>query len=72
MNEIYARRMMWMDEYIKEHVADEDLIDYWLASGVPDGCDLESCKELASFDNYIDCCRVFTYILYYNDTGDDL
>ena len=26
----YARRLRWMDKYSKEHVADEDLIDFWL------------------------------------------
>lgn len=65
--ELYARRLMWMDKYIKEHVADEDLIDYWLATAVPDGCDLESCKEIVDTEFYIDCCKLFTYILYEND-----
>lgn len=27
LRKLYARRLMWMDKYIKEHVADEDLID---------------------------------------------
>ena len=34
---LYARRLMWMDKYIKEHVANDDLIDCWLETGVPDG-----------------------------------
>lgn len=63
----YARRLMWMDKYIKEHVADEDLIDWWLGSGVPDGCDEESCIELVDTEFYIDCCKLFAYILYEND-----
>ena len=63
----YARRLMWMDKYIKEHVADEDLIDWWLESGVPDGCDEESCIELVDTEFYIDCCKLFAYILYEND-----
>lgn len=65
--ELYARRLMWMDKYIKEHVADEDLIDYWLATAVPDGCDEESCKEIVDTEFYIDCCKLFAYILYEND-----
>lgn len=44
LKELYARRLMWMDKYIKEHVANEDLIDCWLENGVPDGCDLEGCE----------------------------
>lgn len=65
--ELYARRLMWMDKYVKEHVADEDLIDYWLATAVPDGCDEESCKEIVDTEFYIDCCKLFAYILYEND-----
>lgn len=65
LRKLYARRLMWMDKYIKEHVADEDLIDWWLESGVPDGCDEESCEEIVEF--YIDCCKLFAYILYEND-----
>lgn len=65
--ELYARRLIWMDKYIKEHVADEDLIDYWLATAVPDSCDEESCKEIVDTEFYIDCCKLFAYILYEND-----
>lgn len=65
LRKLYARRLMWMDKYIKEHVADEDLIDWWLESGVPDGCDEESCEEIV--ESYVDCCKLFAYILYKND-----
>ena len=34
LKELYARRLMWMDKYIKEHVANEDLIDCWLENGI--------------------------------------
>ena len=61
---LYAHRLMWMDKYIKEHVADEDLIDCWLENGVPDGCDEESCIELVDAEFYIDCCKLFVDILY--------
>ena len=64
---LYAHRLMWMDKYIKEHVADEDLIDCWLENGVPDGCDEESCIELVDAEFYIDCCKLFVDILYEND-----
>lgn len=64
---LYARRLMWMDKYIKEHVANEDLIDCWLENGVPDGCDLEGCEEIADTEFYIDCCKLFASILYEND-----
>ena len=65
LRKLYARRLVWMDKYIKEHVADEDLIDWWLESGVPDGCDEESCEEIV--ESYVDCCKLFAYILYKND-----
>lgn len=64
---LYARRLMWMDKYIKEHVANEDLIDCWLENGVPDGCDEESCEEIVDTEFYIDCCKLFASILYEND-----
>lgn len=69
LKELYARRLMWMDKYIKEHVANEDLIDCWLENGVPDGCDLEGCIELVDVDVefYIDCCKLFASILYEDD-----
>lgn len=67
LRKLYARRLMWMDKYIKEYVADEDLIDCWLENGVPDGCDLESCIELVDTEFYIDCCKLFARILYEND-----
>lgn len=67
LKKLYAHRLMWMDKYIKEHVADEDLIDYWLVNGVPDGCDEESCKEIVDVEFYIDCCKLFVYMLYEND-----
>ena len=65
LRKLYARRLMWMDKYIKEHVSDEDLIDWWLECGVPDGCDEERCEEIVDF--YVDCCKLFAYILYEND-----
>lgn len=67
LRKLYARRLMWMDKYIKEHVADEDLIDCWLENGVPDSCDLEGCEEIVNVKFYIDCCKLFAYILYEND-----
>lgn len=69
---LYARRLMWMDKYIKEHVADEDLIDYWLEYGVPDGCDEESCEEIVDTKFYTDCCKLFAYILFHDDEQNDL
>lgn len=68
LKKIYARRLMWMDKYIKEHVADEDLIiDYWLVNGVPDDCDLEGCEEIVDTEFYTDCCKLFVSILYEDD-----
>lgn len=64
---LYARRLMWMDKYIKEHVANEDLIDCWLENGVPDGCDEESCEEIVDVEFYINCCKLFASILYEDD-----
>lgn len=72
LNKLYAHRMMWMDKYIKEHVADEDLIDYWLVNGVPDGCEEKDLLQFVDVDYYIDSCKLFTYILFYNDGQDDL
>lgn len=67
LKELYARRLMWMDKYIKEHVANEDLIDCWLENGVPDGCDEESCEEIVDVEFYINYCKLFTSILYEDD-----
>ena len=67
LKEHYARRLMWMDKYIKEHVANEDLIDCWLENGVPDGCDEESCEEIVDVEFYINCCKLFASILYEDD-----
>ena len=72
LKKLYAHRVMWMDKYIKEHVSDEDLIDYWLANAVPDGCDEESCVQFVDVDFYVDCCKLSAYILFYNDGQDDL
>lgn len=67
LKKLYARRLIWMDKYIKEHVADEALIDCWLENGIPDGCDLEGCIELVDAEFYTDCCKLFADILYEND-----
>lgn len=67
LKELYAHRLMWMDKYIREHVANKDLIDCWLENGVPDGCDLEGCEEIVDTEFYIDCCKLFASILYEDD-----
>ena len=72
LKKLYAHRLMWMDKYIKEHVADEDLIDYWLANGVPDGCDEEDLLQFIDADYYVDCCKLLAYALFYDDGQSDL
>lgn len=72
LKKLYAHRLMWMDKYIKEHVADEDLIDYWLVNGVPDGCDEEDLLQFIDADYYVDCCKLLAYILFYGDGQSDL
>lgn len=67
LKELYAHRLMWMDKYIKGHVANEDLIDCWLENGVPDDCDEESCEEIVDAEFYVDCCKLFASILYEDD-----
>lgn len=46
LKELYARRLMWMDKYIKEHVANEDLIDCWLENGVRTAATWKAAKKL--------------------------
>ena len=72
LKKLYAHRLMWMDKYVKEHVADEDLIDYWLVNGVPDGCDEEDLLQFIDADYYVDCCKLLAYMLFYDDGQSDL
>ena len=48
------------DEYIRKNIDDEELFDYWLERGVPDGADVEMLREIAEDeDSWIGCVRAF-------------
>ena len=58
-------RMMWdMDKYIYDEIGDEDIIDYWLGYGVPDGSTYSDRYEMAQSDDiWINVVRVFANCL---------
>ena len=43
--EIRAKTLVCLDDYLRQYLTDEDLVERWLEEGVPDGT--ESWKELA-------------------------
>lgn len=51
------------DNFVRDHIGDEDLIDYWLEYGVPDHADDESLFEIAFLDDcWKDICSAFAYV----------
>lgn len=65
-NELKILRMNILggfDTYVREHVDDEDLIDYWLMDGVPDCCDEETLEFIATDEEcWLACVNAFSYI----------
>lgn len=43
--EVRAKSLMYLDNYLRDELTDEDLFDRWLEEGVPDGTG--SWRELA-------------------------
>ena len=37
-----------MDNFVREVIGDEDIIDYWMTYGVPDGASYDDLEEIAS------------------------
>ena len=40
------------DEYIRKHITDEEILEYWLERGVPDGADIEMLREIAEDEDW--------------------
>ena len=50
MSEIIVMRtdfLIQMDKYVRDIIGDEDIIDYWMTYGVPDGSSAEDISEIA-------------------------
>lgn len=45
------------DNYIRNAIEDEEVFEFWLAEGVPDGADEEDFKEIAEDDELWEWCR---------------
>ena len=53
------------DNYVRNTIGDEDILDYWLTYGVPDGADDDIIREIAEDDEqwletvnaFAHCCR---------------
>ena len=63
---IYLRKILLdtMDTYIRNVIGDEDTIDYWFLSGVPDECDDDTLTSIAEdTEDFIRITRVFGDIL---------
>lgn len=39
------------DNYVRDDIGDDDVTEYWLAYGVPDGYSFDDLKEIAEDDN---------------------
>lgn len=49
-----------MDDYVKDMIGDENIIQKWLMCGLPDGCDETDLEEIASDDElWLDCVNCF-------------
>lgn len=48
------------DYYIRNIIGDDDITDYWLILGLPDGYDEIDLKEIALDDElWLDCVKIF-------------
>jgi hypothetical protein len=49
------------DKYIRNEIGDEDIIEYWITAGVPDGFDEADLLDIAK-DNeaWLDCVQAFS------------
>lgn len=55
-----AETLVYMDNYVKEEIGDEDSLEVWLSVGVPDCATKEDYLFIAEDEEeYNRCCRVF-------------
>lgn len=48
------------DKYVRDNIGDEDITDYWLQYGIPDGSDEEDLFEIAMNDEqWVDMVNAF-------------
>lgn len=58
-----AQLLEVMDREVRNNTEDEDIFDYWLSNGVPDGSDKEMLLDIAQYDDlFTDICRAYTNI----------
>jgi hypothetical protein len=68
MNTMVEMRMDFInqfDHYIRNEIGDEDIIDFWLTMGLPDGADTAEIREIAEYEEtwldmvncFARCCR---------------
>lgn len=59
-----------MDTYVREVIGNEDITDYWLAFGMPDGSDEDSImydmEDEKTFDQWVGCFRNCMRMAKYN------
>lgn len=52
-----------MDRDVRNLAANDDVFEYWLENGVPDGADKDILTEIAEYDDlFTDICRAYTNI----------
>ena len=50
------------DSYVRNNIDDEDIFDYWLTYGVPDGADDSTIREIAEDDEeWLETVNAFAY-----------
>lgn len=61
-----------MDDYIREIVDDEELIEGWLMGGIPDGSEPEEFEDYADDSElWHDCIRLFSRIVRADEKGEE-
>lgn len=67
-----AQTLVYMDNYVREEIGDEDMIEDWLSVGVPDEATKEDYLFIAGDDEeYNRCCRVFADLVTSKWTEDE-
>ena len=64
MQRIYFLRQF--DEYVRDTIGDDDITEYWLAFGMPDGSadDIDVLEEIAEDDNlWLGCVKAFAHCI---------
>lgn len=48
------------DDYVREKIGDEEIIDYWFEQGVPDKARFDDLRAIAEYDDiWLDCVQAF-------------